>query len=166
MTGTEYGLIYDVEVQFGNQSFILLADTGSSDTWVVRAGFRCIDKADSSELKPEDCQYGTTYDPPDNLAPVDNQTFSLQYGTGIAMGVVGFKDVTLASITVHNQTVGVVDSTTDVGDGLISGIPGLGYPPLTSAHPGTNYPNDSLLLDRARYDLLVTTMLKRGLVEP
>lgn len=165
MTGTEYGVIYDVDIQFGNQSFVLLVDTGSSDTWVVRTGFRCIDKADNAELPPEDCRYANTYNLTDTFTPVDNQTFGVQYGTGIAMGIVGHEDVTLAGITVRGQTVGIVDSITDVGDDLISGILGLGYPPLTSAHPGSNFDNDSLLLDRARYDPLHVTMHKRGLIE-
>lgn len=39
ITGTKCSLIYDVEVQLGNQAFILLVDTRSSDTWVVRNGY-------------------------------------------------------------------------------------------------------------------------------
>ena len=167
MTATQRGTIFDVEVQFGDQSFMLLVDTGSSDTWVVQTGFSCIDSSDNLEQPQSACGYAATYDPPADFRAIDNQTFGVKYGTGIAMGTVGYEDLTMGGITVTNQTVGIVNSTDDdVGDGLQSGLLGLAYPSLTSAHPGVNYPNDSLITNRVIYDPFFHSMYKRGLVEP
>ena len=170
LTATQHGTIFDVEVRFGDQPFMLLVDTGSSDTWVVQSGFRCIDASDNNMEQPEAaCGYAATYDITPTFQPVDDQTFGVKYGTGIAMGTVGTEDITMGGITVPSQTVGIVNSTDDdVGDGLQSGILGLGYPSLTSAHPGHNYPNDStsLITNRSAYDPLFHSMYKRGLVAP
>ncbi|KPM43147.1 hypothetical protein AK830_g3378 [Neonectria ditissima] len=166
MTATGYAIVFDVEVQFGDQSFLLLVDTGSSDTWVVTKDFQCVNATDNSDIPQEECLFGPTYDVPASMEYVSNRTFGVQYGTGIALGKVGYENVTLGGITVPKQKVGVVDRSTDKGDGLNSGILGLGYPPLTSAHHGTKLANDSLLLDRAVYDPLFVNMYKKGLVEP
>ncbi|KAF4968662.1 hypothetical protein FSARC_3948 [Fusarium sarcochroum] len=168
LIATEYASIFDVEVQFGNQSFMLLVDTGSSDTWVVETGFKCIDSSDNSIQPQSNCNYASTYDITSTFRPQHNQTFGVKYGTGIATGMVGFEDLTMGGITVTNQTVGIANSTDDIGDGVRSGLLGLAYPQLTSAHPGVNYPNDSLSLitNRAVYDTFLVSMYKSGLIEP
>lgn len=80
----------------------------------------------------------------------------------------GYETVSLGGVSVGNQTVGVVSHTTDKGDGRSSGILGLGYPALTSAHYGTELKNDtlSLLSNRAIYNPLFVNMYKQGLVQP
>ncbi|KAM0544703.1 hypothetical protein ACHAPJ_011690 [Fusarium lateritium] len=168
LIATEYASIFDVEVQFGNQSFMLLVDTGSSDTWVVGTGFQCIDSSDNSIQPQSKCDYASTYDTTSTFRPEHNQTFGVKYGTGIATGMVGYEDLTMGGIKVTNQTVGIANSTDDIGDGVRSGLLGLAYPQLTSAHPGVNYPNDSLslIINRAVYDPFLVSMHKRGLVEP
>lgn len=166
ITATEYGTIFDVEVQFGNQSFMLLVDSGSSDTWVVQTGFQCINSSNNAVQPQSECGYGSSYNPTSTFRPIKNQTFGVQYGTGIAMGIMGYEDLTIGGIAVTNQTVGIVTSIDDLGDGLQSGLLGLAYPSLTSAHPGTNYPNDSLITDRIIYNPLFYSMYERGLVEP
>ncbi|CAJ0542541.1 Ff.00g001300.m01.CDS01 [Fusarium sp. VM40] len=166
LRATEYGTIYDVEVQFGNQSFFLLVDTGSSDTWVLETGYQCINSSNNLMQPQANCQYASSYNLSSSFQVKDNQTFGVKYGTGIAMGMVGYEDLTMGGIKVANQTVGIVNSTNDIGDGLRSGLLGLAYPQLTSAHPGLNYPNDSLIIDRDIYDPFLQTMHKQGLVEP
>ncbi|KAK7415435.1 hypothetical protein QQX98_005886 [Neonectria punicea] len=166
MIATGYAIVFDVEVQFGDQPFLLLVDTGSSDTWVVTKDFQCVNATNNANIPQGECLFGPTYDVPASMEYISNQTFGVQYGTGIALGKVSYENVTLGGITVPKQKVGIVDRSTDKGDGLNSGILGLGYPPLTSAHYGTKLANDSLLLNRAVYDPLFVSMYKNGLVEP
>lgn len=169
LTGTKYGSVFDVEVQFGDQPFMLLVDTGSSDTWVVETGYTCIDSSDNSALPQSACGYAASYNRTSTFTPIEDQTFGVKYGAGIAMGTVGTEDLTMAGKTVTGQTVGIVNSTDDAdGDGIQSGILGLSYPSLTSAHPGTNYPNasEALITNRTVYDPFFHSMFKRGLVEP
>ncbi|KAH7347967.1 aspartic peptidase domain-containing protein, partial [Pyrenochaeta sp. MPI-SDFR-AT-0127] len=166
LTSTENGAIFEVEVEVNNQTFYLVPDTGSSDLWVPVADFVCVDPTGRKELPQEDCQFGKLYQVPNSTTYVANETFGVQYGTGIALGKVAYADVTLNGIRVKNQKVGLVDRTNDKGDGLGSGILGLGYPPLTSAHPGTTLDNTTLLFNRAIYDPVFVSMYKEGLVEP
>ncbi|KAF7548856.1 hypothetical protein G7Z17_g6797 [Cylindrodendrum hubeiense] len=165
MTATGNAVVFDVEVQFGDQPFLLLVDTGSSDTWVVKTDFQCVNATDNSDLPQEQCLFGPTYDVPSDMQYVKNQTFGVQYGTGIAVGKVGYENITIGGITVPNQKVGIVDRSTDKGDGINSGILGLGYPPLTSAHYGSTLDNSSLLLNRAIYDPTFVSMYKNDLVD-
>ncbi|KAI9167980.1 putative aspartic-type endopeptidase [Paramyrothecium foliicola] len=168
ITATLNSFWFDVEVRIGSQTFWLLVDTGSSDTWVAETGYTCVDAENNLEVPQEECRWSPTYDTPPSTRHIANQTFGVKYGTGIALGRVAFEDVTLGGITVPRQTIGLVDRTTDHGDGINSGILGLGFPTLTSAHPGSENSNDtiSLLTNRAIYDPLFVSMYKRGLVEP
>lgn len=170
LTATEFATVFDVEVTFGNQSFLLQLDTGSSDTWVVQTGYECFNATDNTQQLPQQaCTYAnTTYNISNTFEPIPNQTFGVQYGVGIAIGMLGYEEVTLGGITIQQQEVGIVNKATNPGDGMNSGIVGFGYPALTSAHAGTTVGNDStsLLLNRIRYDPLFTNMYKQGLVDP
>lgn len=167
MASTLDGFWFDVQVQIDDQSFYLLVDTGSSDTWVAKTGYRCISKLNDTELPQDECGWAPTFDEPEGFEYIQNQTFGVKYGTGISVGKMASANVTLAGITVPGQKVGIVESSTDQGDGLNSGILGLGYPNLTSAHHGLDNANDtvSLLTNRAVYDPVFVTMYKKGLVD-
>lgn len=166
LTSALYGTIFDVEVKFGNQTFLLLFDTGSSDTWVVQTGFQCINATDGTQIPQSSCAYADTYDISPTFEQIADENFGVQYGTGIATGITGYEDITLGGITVKRQQVGVVNTAINPGDGIDSGIIGFGYPALTSAHPGSMVSNDSQLLDRITYTPLFNSMYEQGLVEP
>ena len=155
-----------VEVQVNGQIFYLNPDTGSSDLWVPTADFQCVEPVSNWEVSQDDCHFGATYEIPESTEYVANQTFGVQYGTGIALGKVAYANVTVNGITIERQKIGLVDRTNDVGDDLGSGILGLGFPPLTSAHPGPDLDNSTLLLNRAVYDPVFVSMYKQDLVEP
>ena len=165
ITSTQNGVTLRVEVQVGDQTFYLVPDTGSSDLWVPTTDFQCVEPGTNLLVKQEECHFGNTYEIPESTQYVTNQTFGVQYGTGIALGKVGLANVTINGIRVENQKIGLVDRTNDVGDGLGSGILGLGFPPLTSAHPGTELDNSTLLINRAVYDPVFVSMYKQDLVE-
>ncbi|KAJ8112760.1 hypothetical protein OPT61_g4951 [Boeremia exigua] len=143
----------------------LVPDTGSSDLWIPVADFQCVDQ-EGSDVSQEACNLGLKYHVPDSTEYVANQTFGVKYGTGIALGKVAYADVTVNGITAKRQKIGLVDRTNDVGDGIGSGIFGLGFPALTSAHPGTTLDNETLLFNRAVYDPVFVSMYKQGLIEP
>jgi hypothetical protein len=167
LTASFGGFMFDVEVMFGNQTFQLLLDTGSSDVWVVATGYLCINATDNTELPESACNYGKTYSTSSTFVNISSETFGIEYGAGIAVGILGSEDVTLGGVTVKQQTVGIVQSATIPGSGIDSGILGLGYPSLTSGHAGTTL-NDtlSLLSNRTTYNPILTSMYKQGSIEP
>ncbi|KAJ5618488.1 Peptidase aspartic catalytic [Penicillium herquei] len=165
LLSAEYGTTFNVEVTLANQTFKLLVDTGSSDTYVVRQDFVCIDQTTNLEISQEAYRYGSQYNQSSTYHVIPNQTFGVQYGNGIASGVMAYEDVTLAGITVLGQIVGIADHSTPTGDGVNSGVLGLAYPSLTSAHPGNYADNTTFFFDREVYSPLFNTMYERGLVK-
>ncbi|KAJ5715590.1 uncharacterized protein N7483_012771 [Penicillium malachiteum] len=166
LLSAEYGTTFNVDVTLANQTFKLLVDTGSSDTYVVKQGFVCIDQTTNLEIAQEACQYGSqAYIESSTYHVIPNQTFGVQYGNGIASGVMAYEDVTLAGITVPEQVVGIADHSTPMGDGVNCGVLGLAYPSLTSAHPRKSTDNTTFFFDREVYSPLFNTMYERGLVE-
>lgn len=154
--------------QVGDQDFLLYLDTGSSDTWVAKRGFQCLNGTDNACFPQEECAYGKTYEISSTFKHISNQAFGVKYGAGISSGVVGYEKVTFGGLTLDSQEIGVADKITDPGDWNDSGVLGLAYPTITSAHPGTNYSNDSLSFfeNRIVYSPLFTNLSKSGLVDP
>ncbi|PYH86267.1 acid protease [Aspergillus uvarum CBS 121591] len=162
----QYSSTFDVDVIFANQTFKLLVDTGSSDTYVVRTGFQCINATTNLEIPEADCLYSPqTYNQSSTYRPIPNETFGVQYGNGIASGVMAYEDITLAGITVKGQAVGIADHSNPMGDGANSGVLGLAYPSLTSAHPGNDTDNTTFFYNRAVYSPVFNTLYGRGLVD-
>jgi hypothetical protein len=165
LLSAQYGTTLNVDVTFANQTFKLLVDTGSSDTYVVRNDFICINQTTNLETPQADCQHVSPgYNESDTYRLIPNKTFGIQYGNGIASGVMAYEDITLAGITVPGQAVGIVDHSNPMGDGINSGVLGLAYPSLTSAHPGDHTDNTTFWFDRECYSPLFNTMHKQGLV--
>ncbi|KAF6807446.1 aspartic-type endopeptidase [Colletotrichum sojae] len=146
MTG--YGTLFGVDVEIGNQTFNLLFDTGSSDTW-------------------ERCNYGPAYHESPSFRAVDNETLAIGLGLGHMVGNLGHDDVTVGGVTVSGQKIGVVDMTSDIADGVRSGILGFGHPILTSAHPaGFDHTNRSLLEEKLPYNPWLQSAAEQGKLEP
>ena len=75
-------------------------------------------------------------------------------------GDIGFEDVTVAGLTAHNQTVGLVNKAYWDGDEVSSGLLGLAYPSLTDEFPGTNATADNFN-NTIEYDPVFTTLYKQ-----
>jgi aspergillopepsin I len=95
------------KLSFGNQSFDVLVDTGSSDTWLVSTGFTCFEH---KKVHPQaDCQFGHPYEIDGSFTEIPGEVLHSGYGGAqVATGIVGQVPVTLAGITVSSH-VGVVN---------------------------------------------------------
>ncbi|KAL4940568.1 hypothetical protein BDV06DRAFT_223942 [Aspergillus oleicola] len=166
MVATEYGTIFDVEATIGGQRFQLLVDSGSSDLYVMKTNFTCLDNDNGQTLPEEDCLYdlNRTY-VSNTYMQIPDQIFGIKYGAGIASGVMAYEEVTVAGITVPHQRIGIADKSTPMGDGVNSGLIGLGYPALTSAHPSNITDNSTYWYNRLPYNPLLYNMYGQGLIK-
>ncbi|KAJ6113918.1 acid protease [Penicillium sp. IBT 18751x] len=143
---------YATPIVFGTQTFDVIVDTGSSDTWVVKKGFECIDLDTSKETTESACDFGPTYTVDSGFKQISGETFSITYGDGEYLyGYMGTETVTLADITVSAE-VAVVTEAAWEGDGTTSGLTG------TSAYSTKSKAQEE-------YNPIFTTMVKDGLVD-
>jgi len=132
---------------------------------LVRTGFQCQSQFGSNETESY-CRFGETYDTASTFTPILDENFRISYADGESLtGIMGYEKVTLANITVYNQTIGVVDQAAWNGDGVSSGLVGLAYPALTSAYNGTNITADTRA-SKVPYNPIFTNMYTYGNVEP
>ncbi|KAL4886077.1 aspartic peptidase domain-containing protein [Aspergillus karnatakaensis] len=167
MVSTSYGTVFDVETTIGGQTFQLMVDSGSSDTYVMKSDFQCFDRESGLQQPREDCLYDVNraYNISDTYEQIPGQIFGIQYGDGIASGVMAFEEVTVAGIKIQRQRVGIADKSTPMGDGVNSGLIGLGYPALTSAHPANITDNSTYWFNRLPYKPILWEMYDQGLIE-
>ncbi|KAJ5573962.1 uncharacterized protein N7459_008389 [Penicillium hispanicum] len=149
---------YATSITFGTQTFDVIVDTGSSDTWVVKEDFKCIDLDTGKKTTESDCDFGSTYTVDSTFSEISGEEFDIEYGDGEYLyGYFGTETVTLADITVDQQ-VAVVTEAAWEGDGTTSGLTGLAYPALTSAYSDKTE-------DQEEYNPIFTTMYKDGLID-
>ena len=170
ITSSAYGLFLDGPVTIGDQDFQLVIDTGSSDLWVLKDGWKCIN-ATTLETEPQaSCNFANAaYKESSSFQPIKDLYAGASYGAGNILGDIGLEDVTFGGITVKGQTTAFITQTTIPGSGTDSGILGLGYPALTSQHRGKKIAiNESqeLLLNRITYQPLLRSMADQGSIEP
>ena len=101
---------YATPITIGTQTFEVIVDTGSSDTWVVESGFECIDLSTGAKTTASVCEFGPTYTIDSTFVTTANENFNIEYGDGEYLtGIIGTETVTLAGIEVTDQTVAVVN---------------------------------------------------------
>jgi hypothetical protein len=81
LAGSDLDEEYLVNATIGGQTFSLIVDTGSSDTWLAAQNFTCIDLA-SKEQPESECAFGTTFDvkASKTYKPIKNANFNITYG--------------------------------------------------------------------------------------
>jgi hypothetical protein len=133
------GRIYITNATIAGQTYSLVIDTGSSDTWLASSLFQCDNPGWSIPLNAQYCGFGALFDAEasSTFSPVGFD-FSVNYtggeflkgqmGTDI-FGIGGISKGGSPSATVR-QTIGVVDEGYWFGDGITSGLMGLGFPAL------------------------------------
>ncbi|KAI9696907.1 MAG: hypothetical protein M1820_007982 [Bogoriella megaspora] len=163
----EEGQVFLTAIQFGSQTFNVVLDTGSSDTWLVRQGYTCVDPYTGASQDPSACDFAATYDPSSSSTfhQIPEQNFNISYGDAeFGRGIVGVEDITIGDITVTGQEIAVMDYAAWFGDGESSGILGLAYPSITSAWEGdeSQAGQDSIV---EAYQPIFTTMIARDLIQ-
>ncbi|KAH8879948.1 acid protease [Thozetella sp. PMI_491] len=163
-----YHTSYVIPVKIGGQDFQLSVDTGSSDTWVIKNNFTCIDTF-FGVVEPAYCNFGPTFNGTFKYGLVPNvANFSFQYADGsYVSGQTGYEDVTLAGVTIKKQQMLMTSEAAWAGDRITSGILGLSYPLETRIFNGTASDQNFLGSSTHRkYDPVFTNMYKQGLVDP
>lgn len=96
------GIEYLADITFGTQAVKVVLDTGSSDTWLIQQGFKCTD-ANGNSQPVATCNFGPAYS--GTITQKPNENFQIAYGDGeFVTGIIGTQDVTIAGITVPDQT--------------------------------------------------------------
>lgn len=167
LIATQYGTVFDAPVTIGNQSFMLLVDTGSSDTYVMQTGYKCVNSTDNLVIPESDCLYANkTYHKSKAYRRVPNEMFGVEYGAGLASGLMANEQVSMGGVSVNAQKIGISNESNPMGDEVNSGLLGLGYPALTSAHPANHTSNSTYWRNRLVYNPLLFTMHEQGLIDP
>ncbi|KAI5924328.1 aspartic peptidase domain-containing protein [Camillea tinctor] len=158
---------YIMQVGIGaGEPYYMIPDTGSSDTWVVREGYTCLDPYYGQEVAPEVCDFGPLFRGDFPGGRIEDQNLNISYLSGDYLnGDMGFGDITVANITVPSQQFALVDVAAFGGDGVSSGILGLGLRGLTAAFTG-NDPSADGLDNLVNYAPLVETMGASGAAAP
>jgi Eukaryotic aspartyl protease len=121
---------FATDITFGTETFESIVDTGSSDTWIIESGFKCVNVSNSAPETEDFCGFGPTYNVTDTFVQIPDENFNITYGDGeFLTGIIGTEEVTLAGLTVK-QTVALVNYAAWDGDGTTSGLIGLAYPAL------------------------------------
>ncbi|KAJ5692444.1 hypothetical protein N7462_001867 [Penicillium macrosclerotiorum] len=158
LTSLAEGEEYATSITFGTQTFDVIVDTGSSDTWVVKEGFECLDLDTGKKVSTSECEFGSTYTVDSTFSKISGEEFEIEYGDGEYLyGYMGTETVSLADVTVK-QEVAVVTEAAWEGDGTTSGLTGLAYPALTSAY-------STKTGDQEEYNPIFTTMYEDGLID-
>ncbi|KAK6536882.1 hypothetical protein TWF281_001091 [Arthrobotrys megalospora] len=133
------GVLYYLPAKIGDQQFDLIIDTGSSDTWVIESDYVCF-TMDGKFSPNRYCNFGPEFDHESSSSfqylNQTNGSFAVVYADrSYAKGFVGQDILNVSGIAV-NQTIGVASIARWQGDGLTSGILGLGYPGSIPSTPG------------------------------
>lgn len=121
-------LSYAVDVTIGSTPTKLLLDSGSFTVWTAAPDYVCTDV--TTNYTHEHCGITGVWRPaadPAGAVQEREGVYASNYGSGYAGGQVWNTSVTLAGLEVQDFTIGYADQVNfDAGDGIISGIVGLG----------------------------------------
>lgn len=101
-----------ISIEWAGESYTVVLDTGSSDTWLIQSGFTCFDA--NAQQQPESmCQLGPAFNGTYTGGQISDEDFYVSYyDRSHVSGTVGYEDVTLAGLTVSMQEVSPNDSET------------------------------------------------------
>lgn len=155
------------EIDIGNQTFGVIFDTGSSDLWVAGEDYTCI-SANATIVSNDVCNITSPFKGTYSGGIIPDLHLNVLYGTGAALGTMGFESVTLAGLTIPRQQMSIANIIEFPGMGNVSGLLGMAYPQLTSAFLGneTGYADDNRNTTLRLYDNLVTNIFKDNLTKP
>lgn len=142
----------------------LLFDTGSSDTWATKTGFKCSDGTGDSHNEAA-CGFSTPYIDGFGHGQIDELHFYLKYGSGEHIsGPMGYSDVSCGGVSVSKQQVGLANNTYWHGNNVTVGILGLAYPAITSAYYGDV--GQEAPWNAMSYTPFLTNAISQGTIDP
>ncbi|KAJ7065390.1 aspartic peptidase domain-containing protein [Mycena amicta] len=166
LAGADLDQEYLTEITVGGQTFPVIVDTGSSDTWLVKKGFNCFNLTGAPESQ-ETCGFGSDgfdTDASSTFKTFPGVSFNISYGDGeFLSGPVGFDTVSAGGLTVSQQEIGVPSLAAWNGDSVNSGLLGLAYSALTSVFNTTD-PTKASRANHIPYDPFFLTAVKQGVV--
>ncbi|EUC28973.1 hypothetical protein COCCADRAFT_40582 [Bipolaris zeicola 26-R-13] len=167
----ELGSRYGIDVQVDGETFRLMADTGSSDTWLPSQDLKCFDDK-TKEVPQSQCNFTKLTPPTFSGGQIPDRHLNITYDNGNSyLGTVGYEPVSIAGFNVERQVVAKVNiakqPTTSPGGS--HGIFGLGFPNTTSVYPGldptkdnASYPNPH---NSIPYDPWIISAFKSGVIK-
>ncbi|CAK7197518.1 hypothetical protein SEUCBS139899_000165 [Sporothrix eucalyptigena] len=131
---------YITQVQAGQNNLSLVVDTGSSDTWFVQQNFECVDPQYHTPVLAAYCAFGPAFKGDFPGGAITNQHLSVAYGSEggpFIQGTLGYSDLMVSGFKTAKQIIGLALQGYWDGDGVTSGLLGLGLPGLTNAFAGS-----------------------------
>ncbi|KAK8058368.1 acid protease [Apiospora phragmitis] len=120
----------------------MIPDTGSADTWLMSSSFKCLDRSHQQQDQTA-CNFGPSFAGNFSGGRIADEHMNISYGGGDSLnGDMGYADITVAGITVPKQQMSLVTSASIRGNGIFSGILGLGMRGLTTSYTGSDPSND------------------------
>jgi hypothetical protein len=160
-------VVYGTTLKVGGEDITVTLDTGSSDTWLVSTGFKCLSKTTKREVAAKRCKFGPTYNKSKTFSQVTGQYFQTGYADQtFVTGVMAKETVSLGNVTIKNQLIGFVNRAAWEGDGVSSGLMGLAYPSITSAWAGTGPLEGNKKGANIPYTPIFTAMHRQKLIAP
>jgi len=168
LTGTGGGVSYALNLTIADQTFLVIADTGSSDLWLYSSNFTCLN-VNSTQVPQAECNFGPTGInlTADGFTPLNyTNNFNISYGDGTFLsGTAGTDTVTVGNISVKDTEFSVAEVAYWNGDGFTDGLLGLAAPLLTSVYYGSDGSVDGRN-NSALYQPWFYKAVSEGLVEP
>ncbi|KAJ7622158.1 acid protease [Roridomyces roridus] len=140
LDGASFEDEYLVNITVGGRAVSFWIPAGSCSLhWLNESGLRHMYSSDTWNPVPAaTCDFGPTqFNPTDSptFEVFPNHTFFLRYGSGeFLRGPAGFDTVSVGSISVSGQEIGVPNMNVFKGDGVSEGVLGLAFPGLTSIY--------------------------------
>ena len=153
-------------ISVGGQTFNVVMDTGSSDTWVVLNNFTCFDPVTNEQVTQQECYFASYYRPSSTVHYLPDRNFNISYADGETLsGIMAYENLTIAGIALSQQEIALIENAAWYGDGYSSGLMGLAYATLTSAYYGDN-PRADTPGNTDEYNPPLTTMFASNLTSP
>jgi hypothetical protein len=161
-----FSTAYGIQCSWDGTPVWFVFDTGSSDTWAAKTGFRCEDGAGRTHDQAS-CNFGQPHIP-NFLQDISGVYFHRRYGSGEDVsGPMGTSDIACGGISVSGQQVGLASRAYWHGDNVTVGILGLAYPSLTSGYLGDPAdPVDDSDWNNYPYTPWLTNAIAQGLTDP
>ncbi|KAM0415675.1 hypothetical protein ACHAPT_013375 [Fusarium lateritium] len=160
----DFSTAYAIQCVWDDTPVWLIFDTGSSDTWAVKSGFRCEDNL-GDKLSQDRCSFGNPHIDNFGFGTLPEIHFHKSYASGEDVsGPMGVSDISCGTVSVSNQHVGLANRTYWHGDNVTVGVLGLAYPALTSGYLGG--PKEETQWNNLPYTPWLTKAIAQGSMDP